>query len=98
MVSLPARGGIYPATGNGHLLPLGVIGNTPDSDSGESRFDPWRGNGRALVVGCALVVLRQEGSHRGLGLLPVTTSEWRTTSSQSVVTGEVGEWLKPTVC
>lgn len=25
------------------MLPLGVIGNTPDFDSGESRFDPWRG-------------------------------------------------------
>src|SRR6266581_9167590 len=26
------------------ILPLGVIGNTPDSGSGESWFDPRRGN------------------------------------------------------
>ena len=46
---LPARGVIHPGTGNGRTLPLGVTGNTPDSDSGKSRFDPWRGNygGRA---------------------------------------------------
>ncbi len=25
-------------------LPLGVTGNTPDSGSGKSRFEPWRGN------------------------------------------------------
>ncbi len=31
------------ASGRG-TLPLGVTGNTPDSDSGKSRFDPWRGN------------------------------------------------------
>src|SRR5213592_1367981 len=28
-------------------LPLGVIGNTPDSGSGESWFDPRRGNSKA---------------------------------------------------
>ena len=43
--------------------PSGVIGNTPDSDSGKSRFDPW-------------------GGYFGLVLR----------------FGEVGEWLKPTVC
>ena len=37
------RMGIHPVV----LLPLGVTGNTPDSGSGESRFDPWRGNEKA---------------------------------------------------
>ena len=41
--------------------PSGVIGNTPDSGSGKSRFEPWGGNLKARF-------------------------------------GEVGEWLKPTVC
>ena len=31
---------------NSGSVPSGVIGNTPDSDSGKSRFDPWGGNGR----------------------------------------------------
>ena len=30
--------------GGSDLLPCGVIGNTSDSESEESRFDPWRGN------------------------------------------------------
>ena len=30
--------------GNSLELPLGVTGNTPDSGSGESRFETWRGN------------------------------------------------------
>lgn len=33
----------YPAIGS-VFLPLGVTGNTPDSGSGESRFETWRGN------------------------------------------------------
>ena len=33
------------------LVPSGVIGNTPDSDSGKSRFDPWGGNGGARAEG-----------------------------------------------
>ena len=28
------------------LLPLGVTGNTSASGAEESRFDPWRGNGK----------------------------------------------------
>src|SRR5258707_12746821 len=43
------------------LVPLGVTGNTPDSGSGESWFDPRRGNSRrvnrfgwlALLLGAA---------------------------------------------
>src|SRR2546426_7830684 len=39
-------------------LPLGVIGNTPDSGSGESWFDPRRGNSRrdAEFIRVALLV------------------------------------------
>ena len=32
--------------GRWRALPLGVTGNTPDSGSGESWFDPRRGNSR----------------------------------------------------
>ncbi len=51
-------------------VPLGVIGNTPDSGSGKSRFEPWGGNSVG-AAGLAACIVRF---------------------------GEVGEWLKPTVC
>src|SRR3954454_5124039 len=35
----------------GRSLPLGVTGNTPDSGSGESWFEPRRGNGRCKCTG-----------------------------------------------
>ena len=35
-------------------LPLGVTGNTPDSGSGESWFEPRRGNGRCKSTGLFL--------------------------------------------
>src|SRR5918997_712482 len=38
-------------------LPLGVTGNTPDSGSGESWFEPRRGNGRCESTGLFLVSL-----------------------------------------
>ena len=34
--------------------PLGVTGNTPDSGSGEPRFETWRGNNREAVKGQSL--------------------------------------------
>src|SRR5437667_7643826 len=41
-------------------LPLGVTGNTPDSGSGESWFDPRRGNSKrdATLSRVALLVFR----------------------------------------
>ncbi len=33
-----------------HPLPRGVTGNTSDSGSEESRFEPWRGNSRHTVA------------------------------------------------
>ena len=71
---LPARGVIHPGTGNGRTLPLGVTGNTPDSDSGKSRFDPWRGNyggGRVAARRAFLVwsAWRDAREAQGTGLL-----------------------------
>src|SRR5258708_24206011 len=39
------------------FLPLGVTGNTPDSGSGESWFDPRRGNSRRVNRFCWLALL-----------------------------------------
>src|SRR5437899_1790330 len=43
-------------------VPLGVIGNTPDSGSGESWFDPRRGNSKreARLTRVALLVFSTE--------------------------------------
>src|SRR6476646_3295117 len=40
------------------LLPLGVTGNTPDSGSGESWFDPRRGNSEPDITLCAVGLFR----------------------------------------
>ena len=43
---------------NRRFLPLGVTGNTPDSGSGESWFDPRRGNYEPDNTLCAVGLLR----------------------------------------
>src|SRR6185312_11665036 len=44
----PARGPVALVC---HTLPLGVTGNTPDSGSGESWFEPRRGNQYGITYG-----------------------------------------------
>src|SRR4249919_3461866 len=43
---------------NWRFLPLGVTGNTPDSGSGESWFDPRRGNLKPDNALCAVGLFR----------------------------------------
>ncbi len=72
--------GSTPLSSTGHdnwkALPLGVTGNTPDSGSGESWFEPRRGNTAAesaAVFSCGLVLrgpLARSGSSPGGAMKP----------------------------
>src|SRR6478672_11460611 len=69
--------GSIPLSSMDQKLPLGVTGNTPDSGSGESWFEPRRGNGRCESTGRFIWVssfggCTASGSSPGGAMAPAT--------------------------
>lgn len=61
-------------------MPDGVIGNTFDSESKESRFDPWSGNKASTIVGAFCIT----GGEEELGLSYKLNPERRDSTSLSL--------------
>jgi hypothetical protein len=57
-------------------MPRGVIGNTPDSGSGKSRFDPWRGNVGGLAGEATKAPHADERLRRGVFSLSDGQEHW----------------------
>lgn len=55
------------------ILPDSVIGNTPDFDSGKSRFEPWSGNVEIPVGGIFLLTVKS--CEDDLAINNITTQE-----------------------